>query len=302
MPDLKQPLMTRPAYGEGDPALPKGGERLGESGLPGGGPSNGAKLPGDDEPASKGLSLDNKIPGTSVHDKDEKDIRDFDKGDDESIYRTDNADDQLTHRERIEFKDENANKHDGIGAWGKGEWEGPKTKYPYRDDIPNTVNASAEFVLARWDAEHAPVRRIEAAKRTKIALRLDSIVSGLNPRVKWRSRRCGVKLKRADTKNLRWLLAVNCGNVDRVVKIKGVRNARITKLTKMDLDLTCSCPAWRWQGPEHHSKREDYLDGKPRGTASVPVIRDPTMVNRVCKHVAAVLAHVKDWTVAKRKI
>jgi len=300
VPGQKQPLVTRPAYGEGGPALPKGDQRMGESGLPGGGPSNVSKLPDGGE-SSKGLSLDSRIPGTSTHDKDEKDVRDFDKGKDESIYRTDNADDLLTNRERIQVKDENANKHDGIGAWGKGEWEGPKTKYPYRDDVPNTVNASAEFVLARWDAEHAPVRRIEAEKRTKIALRLDSIVTGLNPRVTRRSKRCAVKLKRHDARNLRWLLAVNCGNVPRVVKIKGMRDGRITKLSKMDLDLTCSCPAWRWQGPEHHSQREDYLDGKPRGTASVPVIRDPRMINRVCKHVAAVLAHVKDWTISKRK-
>ena len=286
----KQPLITRPAYGEGRQALPTGPERLSASSLPGGGPPD------------RGLSLDQRIPGTSTHDKDERDVRDFDHAKDETIYRTDNADDLLTHRERIEFKDENARKHDGIGAWGKGEWEGPKTKYPYRDDIPNTVNASAQYVLARWDAEHAPVRRIHRDRRTKIALRLDAIVDGLNPRVKWRSRRCVVALKRTDAKNLRWILSVNCGNVPRVVKIKGFRRGNVTKLSRMDLDLTCSCPAWRWQGPEHHSKREDYLDGKPRGTASVPVIRDPLMINRVCKHVAAVLAHVKDWTISKRKM
>jgi hypothetical protein len=282
---VRQPLVTRPAYPESDAAVPRGDERVGESGLPGGGPSD------------KGLSLDEKIPGTSTHDKPEGDVREFDKPKDETIYRVENADDLLTNRQRIEVRDDNADKHDGIGAWGKGEWEGPKTKYPYRDDIPNTVNASAEFVLARWDAEHAPVRRIHADRRTKIALRLDSIVTGLNPRVTERSNRCAVRLKRADPRNLRWILTVNCGNVPRVVKIKASRDRRVKKLSKMDLDLTCSCPAWRWQGPEHHSKREDYLDGKPRGTASVPVVRDPQMVNRVCKHVYASMLFVKAWEV-----
>jgi hypothetical protein len=288
---LRQPLVTRPAYGEGNPALPKGDERIGESGLPGGGPSN------------KGLPLDSGIPGSSTHDKDEKDVRDFDNGKDESLYRTDNADDLLTNRDRIDFREDNADKHDGIGAWGKGEWDSSsKTKWPYRDGLPNTVNASAEFVLARWEADQAPTRRIEAAKRTKIAVRLDAIVSGLNPKFVDRSKRCAVSLKRSDGRNLRWILAVDCGNGSKVVKIKGNRDSRVTKLSKMDLDLSCSCPAWRWQGPEHHSKREDYLDGKPRGTASVPVIRDPQGINRVCKHVAAVLAHVKNWNVAKKEI
>lgn len=287
---LRQPLVTRPAYGEGRAALPKGDDRLAESGLPEGGP------------ASKGLPLDNSIPGSSTHDKDEKHVREFDKPDDESPYRIDNADDLLTHRERgPEFREDNANKHDGIGAWGKGEWDSSsKTKYPYRDGVPNTVNASAEFVLARWEAEQAPVRRIEAAKRTKIAVRLDAIVSGLNPKFVARSKRCAVSLKRSDSRNLRWILAVDCGNGPKAVKVKGYRDSRVTKLSKMDLDLTCSCPAWRWLGPEHHSKREDYLDGKPRGTASVPVIRDPEGINRVCKHVAAVLSHVRDWNITKK--
>lgn len=119
------------------------GGRRAESGLPDGGP------------AHKGLPLDPAIPGSSTHNKDEKDNRVFDKGKDESIYRTDNADDQLTHRERgHEFKDENADKHNSTGAWGTGEWDSSsKTKYPYRDGIPNTVSASRAIacrVLGRW--------------------------------------------------------------------------------------------------------------------------------------------------------
>jgi hypothetical protein len=134
---------------------------------------------------------------------------------------------------------------------------------------------------------------------------LSGIVQGLNPVVEERGSKCAVQLKRSDNKNLRWILAVDChkGGGPRVVKVKGQRAARVKKLSKMDLDLKCSCPAWRWQGPEHHSLREDYLDGTPRGTASVPVIRDPGNINRVCKHMSAALSFIKDWTVdtAKKK-
>jgi hypothetical protein len=132
-----------------------------------------------------------------------------------------------------------------------------------------------------------------------VALNRDSILEGLNRKVQTRAKKCAVSLKRADINNLRWILSVDCGNGPKVVKIKATRDKNITKLSKMDLDLSCSCPAWRWLGSEHHSKREDYLDGKPRGTASVPMIKDPRGINRVCKHVASVLAFVKDWKIGK---
>lgn len=291
-PTLRQPLITRPAYGEGNPALPKGDERNAESGLPEGGISG------------KGVPLDSGIPGSSTHNKPSSDeARDFDYGENESIYRTDNADDLLTNRERIDTREENADKHDSVSYTGEGKSDpnGPKTRYPYRDDHRNTMFASSEYVLAAWEADLSPTRKVLAGVRTKIAINRESIIEGLNPKFVTRAKKCAVALKRADIKNLRWILSVNCGNGPKVVKIKANRVKNITKLSKMDLDLSCSCPAWRWLGPEHHSQREEYLDGKPRGTASVPVIKDPTGVNRVCKHVAAVLSYVKLWDVAKKK-
>jgi hypothetical protein len=50
-------------------------------------------------------------------------------------------------------------------------------------------------------------------------------------------------------------------------------------------------------GPEHHAKSEGYLDGRPKGTASSPDIKDPERQNRVCKHVAAVLSFIRGWDV-----
>lgn len=51
--------------------------------------------------------------------------------------------------------------------------------------------------------------------------------------------------------------------------------------------VSCSCPFWRWQGPEHWARRFLYLYSDPVGTASVPVIRDPMRRHGMCKHVYA---------------
>lgn len=278
---LVQPLISRPAYGKGFSPT------VAESGLPSGGPSD------------KGLPLENSIPGSATYAKPEDDTRDFDGAKDEPIYRTDYADDLLVDRERIDTREDNADKHDGIGYLGKGEWDerSPKTRYPYRDGIPNTKSASAEFVVDLWELSRAPELHLPGDRITKLALRTGPITEGLNPKFVERGAHCAVTVSRVDVNNLRWIFSVDCGNGPKIVKIKAFRKGNITKIPKMDLDIKCSCPAWRWLGPEYHAKTEDYLDGKPRGTASVPVIKDPDGINKVCKHVAAVLSHINKWEI-----
>lgn len=280
---LTQPLISRPAYGEGHTPT------VAESKLPSGGP------------ADKGLPLDSGIPGESTFNKKVDDVRDPDKNTDSPISRVDEADELLKNRDRVDTKEDNADKHDGIGEFGKGEWDerSPKTKYPYRDGLPHTMYASADFVVGLWGLAEAHSFRIASETLVKIASRPEEVLAGLNPKFSERADKCSVTTKRADIKNLRWIFSVDCGNGPKAVKIKAFRerSPNITKLAKMDVDLSCSCPAWRWLGPEHHAQTEEYLDGKPRGTASVPVVRDPTGVNRVCKHVCAVLLHVKNWSI-----
>jgi hypothetical protein len=272
---LTQPLVTRPAYGERE-------RTVAESGLPSG------------QPAQRGLPLDSDIPGSKTYTKPLDDTREFDQPKDKSIYEVENADD-LLGKDRMEINEDNADKHDGIGGWGKGKPnDSGKTKYPYRDNIPNEKSA---YIVQSYLADTAPIVRIYPG--AKVALRMDDIVKGLNPKYVDRASRCSVGVTRVDRKNLRWIFSVDCGNGAKVVKIKASRKGRVTKFSKMDLDITCSCPAWRWQGPEHWSKDEDYLLGKPRGTASFPIIRDPSGVNRVCKHVAAVMSHTRGWSVPR---
>lgn len=275
---LTQPLVTRP--GRSHPRIP-----VAESGLPGGGPSD------------KGLPVEPGIPGTRTFDKSVEDIRDFDRSTDTPPERRDGPDDMHKDRDRVDTKEDWSEPHDGIGEMGKGKWDTTiKTKYPYRDDRPHRHNASAEVILGLYQLRFARVVRLRpGVERT--AARLDDILTGLNPKVQDKADQCSVQVRRVDAPNLRWIFAVNCGNGAKVVKIKAHRKGAVVKLTKMELDLSCSCPAWRWLGPEYHAQSEDYLDGRPRGTASTPDIKDPEKHNRVCKHVAAVLGHIQTWEV-----
>lgn len=275
-----QPLVSRPGYGEGHPALPTA-----SSGLPSGGPSN------------KGLPLSPGIPGESTFAKPVDDIRNPDN-EDEPIERVDSPNDLTKDRDRIDTKEDNA---DGSTSYNDGKpYQSPKTPYPYRDDKPNTHNASVEFVVGAWLVERAPELFLPASRTAALE---SEILWRLDPEIEHRSRHCQASLRRADIKNLRWLFSVNCGNGAKVVKVKASRVGNVVKFDKLDLHVACSCPAWRWQGPEYHAVRDDYQDPKTRlqGTASTPDIRDPRRTHKVCKHVAAVLAMTKRWEIPKGK-
>lgn len=271
---MRQPLVLRPPYG-GSSSL------VAVSQLPQGGPLN------------KGLPLDSGIPGYKTFVKPVEDIRQP-STDDESIRRVDDANDLTKDRNRIDTREDNANKHDGIGTMGKGEWAGDvKTLYPYRDKIPNAHYATACFVAELWMLQQASRRPLE-----RVATTLAGIVLDLSDKVKARAKQCRVTVKRADSKNLRWLFSVDSGHGPKVVKMKATRShPRIVALSKMDVRFSCSCPAWRWSGAEYHADGDGYQLGPFAGTASVPHIRDPKRINRVCKHVAAVINMVRAWNI-----
>ncbi len=354
---MTQPLITRPGYGEGHPALPKatsnepskaqldyakhlvkqvGGEepdwskmnsvevsslidglkkKRGKPVWYGNGqfshweksarplldPMGTAELP-TGGPVDRGISIDPKDTGQSTFNKPVDDHREFDKSPPGSIYKKDGPDDRAKPQEDPE---DDQRPHEDFkpritDPGGHPSEDDSITRYPYRDDKPNTHNASALLVAGMFLLDRAPVLFLPG--EAKVAAEIEEIEQKLSPRINQRSKQCRSTLRRADVKNLRWIFSVDCGNGPKVVRLKANRTGNIVKFTKLNLQLACSCPAWRWQGPEFHAQQQDYQDPKTplQGTASAPNIRDPRRVNKVCKHVAAVLAMTRSWTIPIR--
>jgi hypothetical protein len=280
---LNQPLVSRPPYGEGQPRTPQAEAKLPEGG-----------------PADRGLPVDDEMTGYKTFAKPEDDYSTTEYPEnDEPIERVRGPRDLLKDRGRIDVNDQtDAQPHyDGLG---KPDPNTPnKTKYPYRDDKPNAHNASAEFVAGLYRVEHAHTVVLSPTSPVKVAATKDEILSGLNRKFKQRAKTCASVLKRVDSKNLRWIFSVDCGHGPKVVKVKAIRSGNVVDFAKLDLELSCSCKAWQWLGPEFHSTTKDYQLGTPRGTASTPDIRDPRRINKVCKHVASVLSATRDWSIPK---
>lgn len=263
---------------------------LGEAKLPGGGP------------ADRGISLDDSIPGTKTFVKPLDDNGETEPKDD-SIHRVDSPREM---GKSPSTKDDEGIDHSkakpSFNGLGKPQ-NSPKTKYPYRDNKASAHNASVEFVAALWDLRTAAERVIPAGTRTRVAATMQEMLTGLNPKFVSKAQACTVTMKRADVANMRWIFAVNCGNGAKAVKVKARRKGNVTLFSKMDLHVSCSCPAWQWQGPEFHSTTKSYQDPNTplQGTASTPDIRDPERQNLVCKHVAAALSFTKTWAVSPKK-
>lgn len=100
------------------------------------------------------------------------------------------------------------------------------------------------------------------------------ILHNLNPSVKSRQIQVPTPIK----ENGVWIFKIG----DYTVEVTDSVNVRVR----------CNCPFFRWQGPEYWAYTEGYLYGDPVGVMEPPKIRDPQGINRVCKHLYAVLGIV----------
>lgn len=139
-------------------------------------------------------------------------------------------------------------------------------------------------------------------KMSKSAVRMSEIEAGCSRRLHQLSNRLKPKLLRTDIKNMVWLFAVpgSKGQVYRV-RVKAIPKGNTLMLSKMDVRVSCSCPYWQWQGPEYWASTEDYLYGKPRGTASLPEVKDPKGKHRGCKHLLAVFKAMAEYGLIRQR-
>lgn len=168
----------------------------------------------------------------------------------------------------------------------------------HEDDVP----AGSSRVVPpgdgkMWDGDETYVKAASTrvAHRWFEAATIDAIKSKADALSRSRAQQVGpARLVRADPKNGLWTFSVtgSKGNKVYTVKVKGVRKGRALDVQKLDVRVSCSCPAFRWQGPEHWAKVESYQQGHAQGTATFPHVRDPDHKHPVCKHVLAVFQHM----------
>ena len=180
------------------------------------------------------------------------------------------------------------------------------TNLPERDSmnpssakvIPTQMNETIRDQLTYLNASASRV-----AARTRTAALMDDILSKTGPEVHKRSKGLQVQGKRFSPDTGFWSFTViGSSGKPYYVRIKGIRKTKaVQNLSAAQVKCSCSCQFWRWQGPEHWGKQNGFLYGRPRGTASVPVIRDPKEKHWACKHLLAALDTARTYRFASEQ-
>jgi len=140
--------------------------------------------------------------------------------------------------------------------------------------------------------------RFEASLRKSAATMAD-ISSHTGPDVHQKAPKIALQLHRADPTRGIWAFkAAGSKGESYMVRIKGIKEKGITKLTTARVQVSCTCPFFRWQGPEHWAKVNGYLYGKPQGTATLPAIKDPKSEHWACKHLLALFKQAQTYRLA----
>lgn len=131
----------------------------------------------------------------------------------------------------------------------------------------------------------------------RVAFTVGEILRRCDRKIKERSKEYTPKLARTDTKNWIWHWRVG----EHAVRVQAFKHGSASNFPKLNLRVSCSCPFWRWWGPEHWGTKSDYQKGPLQGTAAYPKIRDPARWRPVCKHAYAVLEKSARFFVRPRK-
>ncbi len=135
--------------------------------------------------------------------------------------------------------------------------------------------------------------------RGKSATTIDQIVSSTDPAVAAKSSDLRVTVKRFSPSTGIWVFKCSGSKGEEyTIRLKGIKKGGMMNLSKAQVQVSCNCNFFRWQGPEHWAKTNGYLFGKPRGTASKPVVKDPPGTHWACKHVLAALAMAREYRFA----
>lgn len=133
----------------------------------------------------------------------------------------------------------------------------------------------------------------------KYAATIADIEAKLAREVVDRARGVKVRLSRADQKNGIWTFrASGSEGKTYTIWVKAEAKGTTKDVAKLQVKVSCDCDFFRFQGPEHWARANDYLYGKPRGTASAPTEKDAAGKHWLCKHAYKALSMARAYRVA----
>lgn len=175
---------------------------------------------------------------------------------------------------------------------GPGQWTKTNPS-PTHDPTPSDFVAPNEADFPASSGKVIP-------DHLKNAATMDDLTRRTSGDVEKRSKGVQVRLSRADPARGIWTFkASGSGGKSYTIRLKAEAKGNVKEVKKAQIRVSCDCDFFRWQGPEHWARTNDYLYGKPRGTASAPTEKDPKGDHWMCKHVAAAIRLARAYRLAE---
>jgi hypothetical protein len=140
--------------------------------------------------------------------------------------------------------------------------------------------AVSKYILRGFSAERGPFYLRQAKTYSNVLKGLDNDII---------DRAGEVSLSLSDSSDTSWTYESSSGHTV-IIEM----DPRDMGIEDPDVLVSCSCPFWQYQGPEYYAKKENYLNGDPRGLATKPDQTDPEGDNFLCKHAYKALTETFD--------
>lgn len=134
----------------------------------------------------------------------------------------------------------------------------------------------------------------------KEAAKLSEIVGNTSSSVRSKASDVRASLRDANPTEGLWVFDVQGKSGTYTVRIEGEKKGRIKNLRSAQVKVSCTCPFFQWQGPEHWAVQNDYLAGEPRGSATKPNVKDPSGEHWACKHIVAAAKEAQKFRFASQ--
>lgn len=188
-----------------------------------------------------------------------------------------------------------------------GQWEKPDTKEVKRDgpgqwrpDPGAETHTPTPGGMPHVDVPNSGGSGKVIPDSMKTAATIAEIERNVAADVSKRARGVKVRLSRADPKRGMWTFsAAGSEGKTYTIRVQAAAKGNTKDVSKLEVKVSCDCDFFRYQGPEHWARTNDYLYGKPRGAATAPTEKDPHGKHWLCKHAAKVLFdYAKKYRVA----
>ena len=168
--------------------------------------------------------------------------------------------------------------------------------------VPGPENFPASSAKVIPDSMKVATRFLVATFNSRTAATIDEILKHTDPAIKARAKKIKPRLQRADQKLGLWTFTVPGSDGSYTVKLRALKpdtEGGSNKISDLDIQVSCDCDFFRWQGPEHYAVLHKYMYKRPEGTAEKPTEKDPDGKNWLCKHAIACLSMAYEHYEAK---